>query len=265
MGKRSTETPLGDTETRAGIGSSQFLATGVAVAAVVATIFVAVGLQVKSGQLADRCNNWWVPGLATGIGWALAIATGLITLIVGSLTGGWRSSSAAIALALASLAAPTAYGLALAIGPNGADPCGYLEPPKSFSGIAQVSLLIATEPFAGRLDRDAQCEVWAETGHMSSLLPAADPEWTIGDWHVELELHSLSQPLPEQDLTIGFFAPASKPAVYGSRGQTGWQLDRAADGGGRITFDALPLAPGAEWDAPDQISGSISWTCTPYE
>ena len=230
----------------------------------VGLLFLLFGLATKQNQLYEQCGP--LPGLGTTLGWLLALGAALVIVLVGAIAAALGRSRRILSTAvLIAAAAPVSFGLGLLAGPHGADPCGFNEAPQSLLGRAELHVDIETEPFAGESDERGECQISAATGHASSLQGMPDQgaaTWTIAGWDVELHVLGLAEEVVDQDLMVAFTG-AGRAAWYGSPGQQGWRLEMERDGSGRITFDALPLVPGAEWDAPEEIVGSISWTCIP--
>jgi hypothetical protein len=237
---------------------------------VVGVVFLSLGLGVKQGQLYERCGP--LPGLGTTLGWLLAGITAFVVVVVGGIIATVKHSRAiAGASLLVAAIAPAMYATGLAVGPYGLDPCGFNEPPQSLIGRSEIGLMIETDPFRGEIDEHGECEISTQTGNVSRLGGILDQDpssWTLAGWDVELRLTGLSEDRPAHELFIALSGEDRMPAWYSSRGQLGWTVEAITDRGGAVTFDALPLVPGADWDAPESITGSLTWTCAagdPYE
>lgn len=203
----------------------------------------------------------------TTFGWLLAGVTAFVVVVVGGIIATVKHSRAigGASLLIAAIA-PAMFATGLAVGSNGLDPCGFNEPPESLIGRSEIGLVIETDPFRGEIDEHGECEISPQTGNASRLGGILDQDpssWTLASWDVELRLTGLSEARAAHELFIALSGTDRMPAWYSSRGQLGWTVETITDRGGAVTFDALPLVPGADWDAPETITGSLTWTCAP--
>jgi hypothetical protein len=128
----------------------QDLVVGAISVAVMACLFVPLGMEAKGQDLAGLCAGSFMHGLPLTLGWALTIGVALAIFIGSALTSIVRHKSNVFLVgAVVSLAAPMAFAIGIAIASTGECP----PPPRLTEPPSAPAAVALSRPLAGALSR----------------------------------------------------------------------------------------------------------------